>query len=385
MIDSTCIIRAAGPSDGVREESQHLSVHLLNAIHCGWGESSSQLPSIVLAPEFHICRLTWKQQHLYEDENLMESSYSCLTVNWRSSTRGKPFWPPSTTSHTSKPGFRFFRLFFLASGLHEMFSGGSPETDHPDTNWSGHRGHTDEGQPSGGYDDDAQDEKLLPECHLLHLLWIRWRSWILPSSRTTQRFSRWSCRGALEPQSIRWALCSLLLIFRKWLMSQIFQGPIEIARVFLQELFEGKVPSKHENKLRLCFKVSKIFLIVVLLCRSTQCRLHYSSLTLRTFWRSQETPWKGTGSLSRRTRRLTRTSWRRATTHAWSTSSHFSGGASNYGVKLIVNKLLSGYWWYFSSTLITYFTALLPALPIKAQLLLPGSIHPCHTAKESNN
>ena len=33
------------------------------------------------------------------------------------------------------------------------------------------------------------------------------------------------------------------------------QGPIEIARVFLQELFEGKVPSKHENKLRLCFKV----------------------------------------------------------------------------------------------------------------------------------
>jgi len=32
------------------------------------------------------------------------------------------------------------------------------------------------------------------------------------------------------------------------------QGPIEIARVFLQELFEGKVPSKHENKLRLCFK-----------------------------------------------------------------------------------------------------------------------------------
>ena len=47
------------------------------------------------------------------------------------------------------------------------------------------------------------------------------------------------------------------------------QGPIEIARVFLQELFEGKVPSKHENKLRLCFKVSKNFLIIVLLCRST--------------------------------------------------------------------------------------------------------------------
>ena len=94
----------------------------------------------------------------------------------------------------------------------------------------------------------------MPKGHLLHLLWIRWRSWILPSSRTTQRFSRWSCRGALEPQSIRWALCSLLLIFRKWLTSQIVQGPIEIARVFLQELFEGKVPSKHENKLRLCFK-----------------------------------------------------------------------------------------------------------------------------------
>ena len=114
-----------------------------------------------------------------------------------------------------------------------------------------------------------------------------------------------------------------LSCYWKWLTSQIFQGPIEIARVFLQELFEGKVPSKHENKLRLCFKVSKIFPIVLLLCRST---LHL--LILRTFWRSQETPWKGTGSLSRRTRRLTRTSWRRATTHAWSTSSHFSGGWS---------------------------------------------------------
>jgi len=32
------------------------------------------------------------------------------------------------------------------------------------------------------------------------------------------------------------------------------QGPIEVARVFLRELFDGKVPSKHENKLRLCFK-----------------------------------------------------------------------------------------------------------------------------------
>ena len=48
------------------------------------------------------------------------------------------------------------------------------------------------------------------------------------------------------------------------------QGPIEIARVFLRyvllslkaissifplrDLFDGKVPSKHENKLRLCFK-----------------------------------------------------------------------------------------------------------------------------------
>merc|ERR1719187_889032 len=32
------------------------------------------------------------------------------------------------------------------------------------------------------------------------------------------------------------------------------QGPIEVARVFLRDLFDGKVPSKHENKLRLCFK-----------------------------------------------------------------------------------------------------------------------------------
>lgn len=31
-------------------------------------------------------------------------------------------------------------------------------------------------------------------------------------------------------------------------------GPVEVARVFLKDLFEGKVPTKHENKLRLCFK-----------------------------------------------------------------------------------------------------------------------------------
>ena len=57
--------------------------------------------------------------------------------------------------HQNQNSGVFFVSFFLASGLHEMFSGGSPETDHPDTNWSGHWGHTDEGQPNGGYDDDA--------------------------------------------------------------------------------------------------------------------------------------------------------------------------------------------------------------------------------------
>ena len=36
-------------------------------------------------------------------------------------------------------------------------------------------------------------------------------------------------------------------------------------------------------------------------------------------------PWKGTGSSSRRTKRLTRTSWRRVITLVWSTSSLFSG------------------------------------------------------------
>ena len=44
------------------------------------------------------------------------------------------------------------------------------------------------------------------------------------------------------------------------------QGPIEIARVFLQELFEGKVPSKHENKLRLCFKVSQNIPNIIYYC-----------------------------------------------------------------------------------------------------------------------
>lgn len=43
------------------------------------------------------------------------------------------------------------------------------------------------------------------------------------------------------------------------------QGPIEIARVFLQELFDGKVPSKHENKLRLCFKVWLLLLLLLII------------------------------------------------------------------------------------------------------------------------
>ncbi len=33
------------------------------------------------------------------------------------------------------------------------------------------------------------------------------------------------------------------------------QGPIEVANVFLGDLFDGKKsPTKHQNKLRLCFK-----------------------------------------------------------------------------------------------------------------------------------
>ncbi|XP_023345709.1 dedicator of cytokinesis protein 7, partial [Eurytemora carolleeae] len=32
------------------------------------------------------------------------------------------------------------------------------------------------------------------------------------------------------------------------------QGPMEVARVFLRDILEGKTPTKYENKLRLCFK-----------------------------------------------------------------------------------------------------------------------------------
>ncbi|CAE1287284.1 DOCK6_7_8 [Acanthosepion pharaonis] len=47
----------------------------------------------------------------------------------------------------------------------------------------------------------------------------------------------------------------LQMVLQGCIGTTVNQGPVEVALVFLQEVAEGKqVPSKHHNKLRLCFK-----------------------------------------------------------------------------------------------------------------------------------
>ena len=53
--------RAEGPRDCVREEPQHMSVHLLHALHSWRSElcmKETVSPSVLLALEFHIFRLS---------------------------------------------------------------------------------------------------------------------------------------------------------------------------------------------------------------------------------------------------------------------------------------------------------------------------------------
>ena len=109
--------RAEGPRDCVREEPQHMSVHLLHALHSWRSElcmKETVSPSVLLALEFHIFRLS--NVNLKQEDNTWWQSvgnicfYSCHTESLQSSTRGKPFSPPSTTSRISKPGYRYRRL-----------------------------------------------------------------------------------------------------------------------------------------------------------------------------------------------------------------------------------------------------------------------------------
>ncbi len=47
----------------------------------------------------------------------------------------------------------------------------------------------------------------------------------------------------------------LQMVLQGSIGTTVNQGPIEVANVFLRDLLEGgKAPSKHQNKLRLCFK-----------------------------------------------------------------------------------------------------------------------------------
>ena len=47
----------------------------------------------------------------------------------------------------------------------------------------------------------------------------------------------------------------LQMVLQGCVGTTVNQGPIEVANVFLGDLFDGKKsPTKHQNKLRLCFK-----------------------------------------------------------------------------------------------------------------------------------
>ena len=75
--------------------------------------------------------------------------------NLQSNTRGKPFSPLSTTSPTSKPGYRFINCTFRFRTLKDLniltccslfLKGGPSKADHLDPNRGGNWGHTDEGE-----------------------------------------------------------------------------------------------------------------------------------------------------------------------------------------------------------------------------------------------
>ena len=67
-----------------------------------------------------ISYLLFVKRELNQEDNTWWQSvgniyfYSCHTESLQSSTRGKPFSPPSTTSRISKPGYRYRRLILIA-------------------------------------------------------------------------------------------------------------------------------------------------------------------------------------------------------------------------------------------------------------------------------
>ena len=47
----------------------------------------------------------------------------------------------------------------------------------------------------------------------------------------------------------------LQMVLQGCIGTTVNQGPMEVANVFLKDIFDGaKTPTKHQNKLRLCFK-----------------------------------------------------------------------------------------------------------------------------------
>ena len=107
-------------------------------------------------------------------------------------------------------------------------------------------------------------------CHLtlcLHLIEPNWfetvayrpkQCCIAPSNN----FS-WTQQVPPDPKILQ-------MVLQGCIGTTVNQGPIEVANVFLGDLFDGKKsPTKHQNKLRLCFKELAKKWVFMFFCKFT--------------------------------------------------------------------------------------------------------------------
>ena len=84
-------------------------------------------------------------------------------------------------------------------------------------------------------------------------LWIYIKERKKLSNQSIQSVLIWSSK--LSPFQVPPDPKILQMVLQGCIGTTVNQGPIEVANVFLGDLFDGKKsPTKHQNKLRLCFK-----------------------------------------------------------------------------------------------------------------------------------
>ena len=208
------ITRAAGPRDCVREEPQHMSVHLLHALHSWRSElcmKETVSPSVLLALEFHIFRLS--------NVNLKQEDNTWWLLCWQHMLLQLPH---------GELAEQYKRKTILTTVNHFPYIKTRIQVPQTDFNCLrvdllhlvGQVAHQKQIilTPIEVAIEDIQMKVNPVVVLVIDVLrnpithWIRWRSLTLRSSRMIQRFYRWSCKAALEPQSTRWPPCSETLM-----------------------------------------------------------------------------------------------------------------------------------------------------------------------------